>query len=214
MILLINILLALVFGSNSFENELKSYLNQKLSPYEKFEYEIVKLPNNSSKILIDKTKDFRLSKNYGYVPVKIFRSKNECQSSVLTIKLKLYKKVFVTKSIIKKDDEINSNKVEEKLYDVSLLNGKPLNTAENISEYKARTNLKDNLILLEEHVKKIPLIAQGEKVFVHAGNNGVDITLEAITRQAGYLGEIISVQAFNKIYKAKVLDKYNLALVE
>jgi len=103
-ILLINILLALVFGSNSFENELKSYLNQKLSPYEKFEYEIVKLPNNSSKILIDKTKDFRLSKNYGYVPVKIFRSKNECQSSVLTIKLKLYKKVFVTKSIIKKDD--------------------------------------------------------------------------------------------------------------
>lgn len=214
MIFLFNILLAFVFGNNTFESELKSYLNQKLSSFERYEYEIVKLPSNISNILIDETKEFRISKSYGYVPVKIFYVKNHNQSSVITIKLKLYKKVLIAKSFISRDKELNQDDFEEKLCDVSLLNGQLFSTIENINDYKAKVNLKENSILLKEHVTKIPLIDQGKKVIVHAINNGVDISLEGITRQAGYAGDVISIQALNKIFKAKVIDKFNLVLVE
>lgn len=213
MINLINILLIILFNTNDLELKLKNYLNKNLSNFEKYEYEIVSIPKNYFEIKIDEEKNFQISKNYGYVPVIVRGSNKVFQTSVITLKLKLFKKVFVVKKNIQMDEYLNEKYLEEKLFDISQLNGSTFSTSENICEFKSKINLKENSILLNEHVKKIPLISKGDKIILHAGGNGVDITIEAISRQDGYSGDIISVQALNKIYKAKVIDKQNLALV-
>ncbi len=213
MINLINILLIILFNANDFEVKLKNYLDKKLSNFEKYEIEIVSIPKNYLEIKIDEEKNFQLSKNYGYIPVIVRGSNNNYKSSVITLKLKLFKKVLVVKKNIQVDECLNEKYLEEKLLDVSQLNGNTFSILENINEFKSKTFLKENSVLLYEHVKKIPLISKGDKIILHAGGNGVDVSIEAISRQDGYSGEIISVQALNKIYKAKVIDKQNLELV-
>jgi flagella basal body P-ring formation protein FlgA len=74
--------------------------------------------------------------------------------------------------------------------------------------------IKSGTILTSDMIEEIPIVNKGNKVIVHAGKNGVDIAVDALTRQDGCAGDIISVQASNKIFKAKVIDKFNLTLVE
>ncbi|MCX7875626.1 MAG: flagellar basal body P-ring formation chaperone FlgA [Melioribacteraceae bacterium] len=213
MLSLINILLFVLVNTSNFETELKKYLDSKLNNYDSYEFEIVKNPVNTVKITIDETKEFKILNNFGYVPVKILISKNEVKSSVLTIKLKLYKKCFVTKRTINSEQLLNKDFLEKKLVDITQFNGKIFSTEENLGEYKTKINLKEGLVLMYEHLKKIPLVNKGDKVILHAGNSVVNVTVEATTREEGYLGDVISVQALNKIFKAKVIDKQNLVVV-
>ena len=213
MINLINILLIILFSPNDLELKVKNYLDKKLSNFEKYEFEIVSLPKKYLEIKIDEEKSFQLVKNFGYVPVVVRSANNNFQNSVITLKLKLFKKVFVTKKNIQADELLNEKKLVEKLLDVSQLNGNTFSVTENINEFKSKVNLKENSVLLYEHLKKIPLVSKGNKIILHTGSNGVNISIEAVSRQDGYLGDIISVQAMNKIYKAKVIDKQNLELV-
>ncbi|MDF1611234.1 flagellar basal body P-ring formation chaperone FlgA [Stygiobacter electus] len=192
---------------------MKNYLDKKLSNFEKYEFEIVSLPKKYLEIKIDEEKSFQLVKNFGYVPVVVRSANNNFQNSVITLKLKLFKKVFVTKKNIQSDELLNEKNLVEKLLDVSQLNGNTFSVTENINEFKSKVNLKENSVLLYEHLKKIPLVSKGNKIILNTGSNGVNISIEAVSRQDGYLGDIISIQAMNKIYKAKVIDKQNLELV-
>lgn len=196
-----------------FEDELKSYLQSKLSSYEKFEYQIVPTLSGYKKIEINNDKSFRLVKNYAYVPVRVYDAKNQVSTSLLTVKLKLYKTVFVSAQKINPNESLSVSWFDSKLHDVSSLSSACVNEAE-LTTLRSRVLIKEGTVLTRELVELIPIIFKGEKVIVHAGKNGVDISIDAVTRQDANAGDVISVQANSKIFKAKVIDKYNLMLVE
>jgi len=208
------ILLAFVsLQARPFEDELKSYLQSKLSSYEKFEYQIVPTLSGYKKIEINNDKSFRLVKNYAYVPVRVYDAKNHASTSLLTVKLKLYKTVFVSAQKINLNESLSLSWFDSKLQDVSSFSSALVNEAE-LTTLRSRVLIKEGAVLTHELVELIPIIYKGEKVIVHAGKNGVDVSIDAVTRQDANAGDIISVQANSKIFKAKVIDKYNLMLVE
>ncbi len=199
--------------ANSFDSQLKSYLQNKFAAYEKFEYQVIQSPKDFFKIEINTEKNFRLVKNYAYVPIKIYDKQNSSSLSVLTVRVKLYKTILVSVKNISQNEPLDLSLFETKLDDVSLYEDRTVNSHE-IKNKRSKVLVKSGTVLTKELMEEIPLINKGDKVVIHAGKDGVDISVDAISRQDGCAGDVISVQSNNKIFKAKVIDKFNLTLVE
>jgi len=216
MIGLISILFTLIIAQNNyFDVQLKKYLDENLKSFIKYEYQVEKMPKSFTKIEINYEKTFRLSKNYGYVPVKIFDKNNSVNQTILMVKFKLYKNVFLASRNINKSQDISSGMFISKLEDISDLSNNLVDETKNILKYRSRMFIKEGTILTEELIEPIPIVNNGDKVILHAGRNGVDISIEVIARQQGCIDDVISVSNMsNKLYKAKIVDKFNLILVE
>lgn len=215
MTLIINILcfFLLTFG-NGFEKEVKNYLDKKLSGYNKYEFEIAHAPRSYKKIEIEDGEQFKLNRGILFLPVKITHTDNSTSKSIVTIKVKLFKKIAKTINSAKRNDKILSNNLASDVAEITNLNGTPINLNKDYSEYRIKQNLKAGVVLLEEHLELTPIIQKGEKAILHTGSNGVNVSLEVITRKDGVAGDIITVVNGSKMYKAKVIDQFNLSLVE
>ena len=213
---LISILIGLVFGQGqNFNAQLKKYLDEKLNSYAKYEYQIIQAPKNYSRIEISDDRKARLDKNYFYLPVKIYDNKNFASLSLLTIRVKLYKNVFSASREIKRNENLLPNMFEVKMADVSLYGDNVVNVTEDISNYRSRVLVRTGTILSEEIIEPIPAVNKGDKVVLHTGGLGVDVSIDVTARQDGSVGDVISVYSNgNKFYKGKIVDKSNLTLVE
>lgn len=213
---LISILLGLVFGQGqNFNVLLKKYLDEKLNSYAKYEYQIIQAPKNYSRIEISDDRKPRLDKNYFYLPVKIYDHKNLASVSLLTIRVKLYKNVFFASREIRRNENLLPNMFEVKMADVSLYGDNVINVTENLSNYRSRVLVKTGSMLSEEMIERVPAVNRGDKIILHTGGLGVDVSIDVIARQDGCVGDVISVYSNgNKLYKGKIVDKSNLTLVE
>ena len=199
--------------ADTFDAQLKTYLREKLSMFEKFEYQIVQAPKSYSKMEINSEKNFRLVKNYAYVPVKIYDKQNVVSVSLLTVRVKLFKSVLFSIGNINQNELLASSMFSQKLEDVASFADKVIDPDKLVNK-RSRLLIKAGTILTVDMLESIPAINKGDKIVVHAGKDGVDISVDAISRQDGCVGDVISVQSNNKIFKAKVIDKFNLTLVE
>ncbi len=199
--------------ADTFDAQLKTYLREKLSMFEKFEYQIVQAPKSYSKMEINSEKNFRLVKNYAYVPVKIYDKQNVVSVSLLTVRVKLFKSVLFSIGNINQNEILTASMFSQKLEDVASFADKVIDPDKLVNK-RSRLLIKAGTILTVDMLESIPAINKGDKIVVHAGKDGVDISVDAISRQDGCVGDVISVQSNNKIFKAKVIDKFNLTLVE
>jgi flagellar basal body P-ring formation protein FlgA len=213
---LISILIGLVLGQGQdFNVQLKKYLDEKLNSFAKYEYQIIQAPKNYSRIEISEDRKPRLDKNYFYLPVKIYNQKNYASLSLITIRVKLYKNVFLAAKEIRRNENLSSDLFEVKMEDVSLYGDNVIDVNEDLSGYRSKVLVKSGSVLSEEMIEPIPVISRGDKAFLHTGGAGVDISIDVTARQDGSVGDIISVYSIgNKLYKGKVVDKSNLTLVE
>ena len=213
-------LLSILFGfliaqDKNFDAHLKNYLDEKLNNYVKYEYQIVQMPKNYSRIEINTEKKSRLTKNYFYLPVKIYDSKNSLSGALITIRVKLYKNVLVASNEIRRNDNLSPNLFDVKIEDVSMYRGKTIDVEENLANFRTKVLVKAGTILSKEMIEPIPIISKGDKIILHTGGTGVDVSIDVIARQDGCAGDVISVYANgSKLYKAKIIDKSNLTLVE
>ncbi len=212
---LISILIVFTLsGEKYFDQQIKNYLDQKFFSFAKYEYQIVNEMKGFSKIEISDDKNFRLNKNFAYIPVKVYDENNFASSSLLTVRVKLYKKVLMACQKIERNSNLNNAMFTSQLADVTMLNGSPVTEEKLLNDFRTKILVKEGSILFEEMIEPVPLIYKGDKIVIHAGKNGVDISLNGIARQDGCLGDVISVQSDRKFFKAKIIDKFNLTLVE
>ncbi len=216
MMALLSILIGfLSVQDNGLDVKLKSYLNEKLKNYVRYEYQIVQAPQNYSRIEINHERQSRLTKNYFYIPVKVYNSKNSPSGALLTVRVKLFKNVLVAGNDIKRNENLSVDVFNKKIEDVSLYAGKTLNVDDDLAKYRAKVLVKSGTILSEDMIEPIPIINKGDKIVLHTGGSGVDVSIDVIARQDGCAGDVISVYANgSKLYKAKIIDKNNLTLVE
>ena len=215
MIAALIIILNLFTGNSGFETELQKYVLRNYSSYEKIEFQITDNLSAVSKIVIDDEREPRLNKNTLLVPVKLI-SRNKSESkSFITLKVKLYKTVFVASQDIQKDELISNDQFRKELKEVSQLNGTLFNEGDFPVATKSKVKIKEGNILLNEMIEKSPDVLPNERLILHAGRNGVDITTEVVSREKGNIGDIIRVVSDQKkIFSAKIIDRYNVLLIE
>lgn len=210
------ILFQLNLGSDkAFESQLKNYLDRKLAEYERYEYEITELPKNYFKIELDDERELKLNKNYAIVPVRVYDKNNRSSRSLITLKVKLFKKVLVAAQDIEREQPLSDFQFVEKLYDITLIRGNPVLNSESLIGKRSKVKIKNGSILIDEMTESIPDVFLNERLILHAGSNGVDISTEVTAREEGKIGDIIRVVTNdNKIFKAKIIDKFNVSLIE
>lgn len=210
--LLLSILFLFTSPGSDIRENIADYLSNHLKGYEKYEYEILKIPSDYSSIKIMNEKDLKLSGVLAYVPVIIVKN-NRTAQSYITVKLKLYQNVLVTVRDIKRKDELTKSDFEISLQNIAGKQAKPFTDIESISSYRSKKNLKEGEILTKNDIEKIPLIKVGDKIKASVVQGNVMIQFDAVSKQEGSAGDIINIiTADNKRYKAKVVDINNVLI--
>ncbi|HPI36395.1 MAG TPA: flagellar basal body P-ring formation chaperone FlgA [Ignavibacteriaceae bacterium] len=193
---LILLLFCFSAGSDKLEVLVESYLKSHLSAFEKYEYEIVSKPKNiiniASKVEVDNSKEFRRMKSYGYIPV-IISSGNNSVNSVVTVKLKLYQKVYVATQNYSRGDLLERAAFELNLKEVSSLSNEPVVSLTGLKELRAKTNIRKGAILTEMMLEMNPDIKMGETVNAYLEKNGIVISMSVTARQDGRVGQTIRI---------------------
>jgi len=203
-------LLFILFGiqilAQSLEQDAVNYFKKQFPEYEKIELQLQKNSSLNEKMVIDYTRRINLERGTALIPVIKTKNGSETQSIVLA-KVKLFKKILVTLRNIEKKDPLTKNDFEEKLIDVTSLNGNPIQAKFNLNDYRAKVFLRKGEILFEEKIEKTPLVNVGDKVIAEVKKGTVVVTTEVYARQCGSKGDLIEVVSTkNKIIKARVVN--------
>ena len=213
-------LLVLIFSfilntNPSFKAELNSYLKVRLSQYQKWQYEIVKMPKDKSKIEIIKKGHMNMQGNMVYVPINVTDKSGREAKSFLTLRVKLYNKVLVAATTIGRKQEISVKDVTLKSVDVAQLQGTPFTSLADVNNLRSKIHITPGTILVKEMMENIPVVKFGERVTASLVYGNVLITTEAVVKQEGSIGDIVSIVTSNhKEFKAKVVNSQNVSIVE
>jgi flagella basal body P-ring formation protein FlgA len=203
---LLFILLSVQVLTQSFEEQVLQYLQKEFPEYQKIEMQLQQNFSSDEKIEIDYTRNINLSKCVAFIPVIATKGK-KTSASVVSVKVQLFKKLLVASKDYERKELLQISGFEEKVLDITRLNGNPVKKDFTVLDYRARTFIKKGEILFEEKIEKIPLINSGDKVFAEVRKGSVIVTTEAFARQYGSAGDMIElVSTSNKIFKARIID--------
>ena len=206
----------MIIVSNNQPTMIGKYLNSQLRDYEKIEH-VVLSPKNieSCSFSIDNEREFKINGNYGYIPVKEKNRDGSIRNSLVTVKLKLYKKVLVANRSMKKKENISNADFTVKYKEVSTLRFQPIGEFENLGYYRCKFHITENTILQGSMIEKIPDIQIGDRIEAFFTNNSVAISFDATSRSEGSIGNIIKIKSDDqRIFKAKVLNNSTVKIIE
>ena len=210
---LLIILFSVQLFAQSFKEQALKYLQKEFPEYEKVEIQLQNNFSSDEKITFDYTRKINLGRGAAFIPV-ITTKGNKISSSVVSVKVQLFKKLLVANKNFDRKELLFKSGFEEKVMDVTQLNGHPVEINFVVSDYYAKSFIKKGEILFAEKMEKIPLINSGDKVFAEVRNGNVVVTTEATARQQGSTGDLIElVSQNNKIIKARVVNA-NKVIVE
>jgi len=204
----------LFVSQNTIENELKDYLLKRFNDCERLEFEIASNIKMSSIEGIDYSREYSVNKNIVTIPI-LLRKNKTISNSYLSVKIKLYKTVLVAVENIDRNEILFNNNFRKELKDVAIVNGTPINELDNNSGLVSKLNIRQGSILLREMTEGVPDIEINQHIILHAGKNGVDISVDVTSREKGFVGDVIRVVTpENKILRAKIIDKNNVVIEE
>lgn len=214
---MLNFLIILLFAStpqNQLREKIEIYLDAKLKGFQKYEFEITSSPKETDVLMIDNDRDFKLSNDVAFIPVKSIKTKGASLSFV-TVKVRLFDYAYVAKTNINKRMQLSNEDIELKLIEVSKTRGTVLTKADDVSAYRSKTLIKNGEVLISEILEKIPVVKNGDLVSAHSQYGNVMISIDAIARQEGCVDDVIRIASKDKkLYKAKVIDSKNVSIIE
>jgi len=213
--LLLYIFSIMVQPGNSFKSELESYLRKNLSGYNDYKYEILQMPVSYKEIEIISKNDFNINGNMIYLPVKLVTKDGRVSRAILSIKLKLYRKIYVAVRAIQKNESLSTSEFELMNYDVTGLESKPLESLKELIMYRSKKLIKPGDPLTNDDIELKPVIISGNPINAIYRYGSVFISFEAFARQDGVPGETIAVITRDKkLFKAKVIDSHDVKIIE
>ncbi len=201
-----------IFNHGNLHDEIDNYLKEKLSGYDKYEFEIVNVPDASKIRLADNT-NLKINGKFIYLPAYVVSKNYTEKKSYLTIKVKLYKYVLAAASDIPGKSTFSQEETVKELADVTNYNGELITSCNGLKNSRYRFFIKKGTILLKEYMEPIPAIKAGDmiKALVRAGN--VIVSTKAEARQEGVEGDIIRIITKDKnLFKAKIIDSKNVII--
>ncbi|MDX1702124.1 MAG: flagellar basal body P-ring formation chaperone FlgA, partial [Melioribacteraceae bacterium] len=186
-------ILLLLINTNLFSIDVEKYLNERLKNYSKISYNIISPKSlDLSGCKIDNSRELKISKDLAYLPVII--SKNgEIKHSFITLRVKLYKAVLVANKPIRKNQYLSKTDFNIINKEISRLRFEPTETSLNLLNYRSRLNIKENTILQNGMIEKIPDIETGDRIEAVYNNNSLNIKFKVTARSEGTAGSIIRV---------------------
>jgi flagella basal body P-ring formation protein FlgA len=144
-----------------------------------------------------KTKPFRSGNNL--VKIKVNN-----RFKLISIRIRLFKNVWKTKSYIRRSTPISPDLVVKEYMDISYLKSPIPNIPKNIIASKS---LKAGSVLTAENVRNTYDCRFGEMVSLEYRVNGLRIKLSAKSLKNAYFGDVITVETDKGRVKGRLLTK-------
>ena len=150
-----------------------------------------------------------------YVPVTISGSNQNSVSSVLSVKVRLYKNALIAKQNIKPKTDLNASMFETRLIEISSIRGTVLENSVDLSNKRSTSFMNKGTALTEEDIEKVPVLYSGDEVTALKTIGSVMITTQAYAREDGCVGDKIKIRTIdNKQFIAKVIDRKEVIIEE
>ena len=155
-------ILFLIAGSDT-ETIINSYLDNELSDYTKYEYEVLRMPRyvdslNDENIKIDEARRIKINKGFASIPVVITLKNNRTKKTYISLKLKLYDEVLIANQKIEKGEELDKSLFETQELEVTKFRSKHINNIKKLNHFRASRTINEKDVLQEKFVESIPLI--------------------------------------------------------
>lgn len=187
---------------------LHQYLKSELKQAESFTYSIasqpaaLKVPGASYTIETDKP--LRNNGHYAYVPIVVKNANGTTLKSLITLRVTVSKKVFRALRVINSGEEITNAHVEEVIENISDVRGDPIELLSS-KGLVAAIKIPEGTILTKTMVETKPDVLAGETVSAYVAQGSVVVTLSAVARESGSVGDIIRVvTGDNKLLRGKI----------
>ncbi|MEP0859842.1 MAG: flagellar basal body P-ring formation protein FlgA [Ignavibacterium sp.] len=211
MFLILVILLSVSLSAQDFNSEVEIYLNKKLKGYDKIEFSILN-DIKDYKYKIDESREFKFKGATAYLPVK-YPYGNKSVNSILTLQIKLYKKVLVAIQEIKRKEKIDASSYSVQTVEIASLKNPEIVTLADLNSIRAKSLIKEGQIITKDLIEEIPVIQSGSKVIAECIKGSVLISTEAVARQDGKVDEVIDVlTASNELIKARVINSQKVLI--
>jgi len=159
-----------------------------------------RIPRDLSKI--------RLSR-YISIPVQIILNGKIYRTLILSLKVKLVRKVVVATKLIPQDKHISEADIRMEERDIISLLASALVDKSDVYGKRAKKQISPGEILTSEIIEIPPLISRGDKVTILIELPHLRVTAVGMAKEDGYEGQIIRVENISsqKIITAKVIDE-------
>jgi len=199
---------------DSISDKINTFLDKRLNQYDKYEYEIIKAPENTEGLKIIEENEFNIKTNIVYLPVNFINDGRNIRSFI-TLRLKLFRNVFVTSKSIERKKSLSKEDFHIMQVDVTQIKGNIFTQFDRLNEYRAKVNMNAGTVLIDELIETAPIVYAGEKVTASSICRNVLVSTEALSKQDGTMGEIITViTSDKKQFKAKIIDQQNVLIIE
>lgn len=210
--LILNIII-LTFFPNSLEDKLRDAISSAFPGYSKYEIKIIS-QKSLDKVDIDKKREIKRNANMVYVPIKFADNQGNVTENFLTCEIKLYKEVLSAKKDIAKWENLIKEDFELVLADVSR-NYSFTDNYDLLNNKRAATFIKKGELLTNNKIEDVPILKSGDRVIAHSIVGNVDVNIDAISQQDGWIGSYIRIKTKNnKLFKVKVIDNINVLIIE
>lgn len=216
MISVILIALSILFNQgNSLKKDVDEYLKKNLINYKDFEYEIIQMPENYKKAIIEKSNGLNMIGNLAYIPVRIVTTDDREAKAIITVRLKLFQNILFAARAIKQKENLSPADFELKKVDVTQVRGIPISSIKGIESFRSKINLKAGDVLIKEVIEERPVVVPGDLVTASYSNGTVIVSTDAVSKQEGTPGEVITIITKDKKqFRAKVIDSMHVNIIE
>lgn len=211
MFLILVILLSVSLSAQDFNSEVEIYLNKKLKGYDKIEFSILNNVKDRN-YKIDESRELKFKAATAYLPVK-YSDGNKSVNSILTLQIKLYKKVPVAIQEIKRKEKIDANSYTVQTVEITSQKNPEVMTLEDLNSIRAKSLIKEGQVITKDLIEEIPVIQSGSRVIAECVKGSVVVSTEAVARQDGKVDEVIDIlTASNEMLRAKVINSQKVLI--
>jgi flagella basal body P-ring formation protein FlgA len=203
--IIIYIALSLPLFSQTLKEDIEKYLAAKLPSYTKIELDENSLPQAAESIVLDKTREPIIGKGTALLPVFIKKNSRNTESFI-SVKLGLFDEALIAKKNIGKKEILDSAFFDKKIINTSNMIGKPCSVDVELKYYRTITYISKGEVLKEEKMEMVPVVNAGDKLTAEIKMNQVVVSIDAVAREKGNVGEVIQIICNNRIFKARIID--------
>jgi flagella basal body P-ring formation protein FlgA len=199
--------------NDSLESEVQELIMNAFPGFEKYEVNIV-TSKSKENFVVNENRPVKRNGNLIYVPIDYISSKNRGAESFLTCEVKFFANILIAAKDIQKGKNLERDDFEQALIDVSKTDSYLTDISE-ITNHRAATFIKKSEVLRKELIEENPVLRAGDKVIAHSISGAADVQVEAIAQQDGWQDTTVRVKTRDKkLFKAKVIDRNNVLIVE
>ena len=178
-------------GTQLMEKAKLALMEQLRTHYLRVEVTPLSRLNDSAYALTDYKTDVKLT-----VPtskrVCVWLTRNNSSRIAVWFNIKAYAKVMVANREVRYNTPLQNDAFALKERNIAGLNSSPVHKIPQSSWLKS--SIEPSTILLESHIKKAPLVVQGQHINIAVHNHSITVVMDAIALADGYLGETITVK--------------------